>query len=219
MPTEALPSGAQLRLNMVNGQLRTSDVIDAEVLAAFLAVEREKFVAPAQARLAYVDVDIPATGPSGRRLLAPRTLGLLLQAATVSPGDRTLDIGGGSGYGAAILAAMGASVVALETETEAARAALAGVAGIEIVEGGLAEGAPAGAPNHIIVIHGAFQTIPETLLAQLGKNGRLVAVDARRGGMRGVVLEKAATGYGERSLFDVKADVLPGLERAASFAF
>jgi protein-L-isoaspartate(D-aspartate) O-methyltransferase len=88
-----------------------------------------------------------------------------------------------------------------------------------MVAGGWAVGAPAGAPYDIIVIHGAFQTIPETLLAQLGKNGRLVAVDARRGGMRGVVLEKAATGYGERSLFDVKADVLPGLERAASFAF
>ena len=70
------------RLRMVNGQLRTSDVTDMSVLAAFLEVPRERFVAPALMNLAYVDQDLPAAGATdGRRLLAPRTLALLLQAA------------------------------------------------------------------------------------------------------------------------------------------
>ena len=57
------------RLNMVNGQLRTGDVVDQRVLAAFLETPRERFVAPAFASLAYVDRDLPALGAKTRRLL------------------------------------------------------------------------------------------------------------------------------------------------------
>lgn len=103
------------RLRMVNGQLRTSDVTDMSVLAAFLEVPRERFVAPALMNLAYVDQDLPAAGATdGRRLLAPRTLARLLQAAATGPGDRALDVAGGSGYSAALLNHIGASVVSVE---------------------------------------------------------------------------------------------------------
>ncbi|MGD0642602.1 MAG: protein-L-isoaspartate O-methyltransferase, partial [Roseiarcus sp.] len=86
------------RLHMVNGQLRVGGVTDLNVLAAFLDTPREAFVAPAQAGLAYLDCDQPALGSSDRRLLAPLTLARLLQAATVAPGERALDVAGGSGY-------------------------------------------------------------------------------------------------------------------------
>jgi hypothetical protein len=78
------PQPAAQRMHMVNGQLRTSDVTDLSVLGAFLDVPRERFVAPALAQLAYVDQDLPAAGGAGRRLLAPRTLALLLQAAAIA---------------------------------------------------------------------------------------------------------------------------------------
>ena len=135
------------RLRMVNSQLRTSDVTDMSVLAAFVEVPRERFVAPALMNLAYVDQDVPAAGATdGRRLLAPRTLALLLQAAATGPGDRALDVGGGSGYSAALLDHIGASVVSVESDRGAskfAREALAGRAGIRIVEGDLAAAARA----------------------------------------------------------------------------
>jgi protein-L-isoaspartate(D-aspartate) O-methyltransferase len=220
MPTSpSAPGPAEQRLNMVNGQLKTSGVTDAEVLAAFLAVEREKFVAPESARLAYRDQDCPASGPPGRKLLAPRTLGLLLQAARVAEGARALDVGGGSGYGAALLARMGARVVALESDAAAARAALTGVPGIELVEGDLAAGVPSRAPFEVILIHGGFETLPERLLAQLAGRGCLVGVDARGRGSRGAIVEKAANGYSERALFDAGADVLGPFKRMPSFAF
>ena len=73
------------RLHMVNGQLRTSGVRDLSVLAAFLEVPREQFVAPDRSGLAYLDQDQPAAGSNRRILLAPRTLALLLQAAAISP--------------------------------------------------------------------------------------------------------------------------------------
>jgi protein-L-isoaspartate(D-aspartate) O-methyltransferase len=213
------PGPAEQRLNMVNGQLKTSAVTDPSVLAAFLAVSREIFVAPAYARLAYLDQDQPATGPAGRRLLAPRTLALLLQAARIDPATRALDIGGGSGYGAALLAHMGATVVALESDATAARAALAGVQGIETVEGDLAAGAPSRAPFDVILIHGAFEILPAALLDQLAKGGRLLGVDARDRASRGVIVDKAASGYSERGLFDTNAKVLDSFERERSFAF
>src|ERR1700691_4814269 len=110
---------AAQRLAMVNGQLRTCDVTDVSVLAAFLDVPRERFVSPSLAKLAYVDRDVPAANADARRLLAPRTLARLLQAAEIAPGERALDVGGGAGYSAALLQQLGASVVAIESDPRA----------------------------------------------------------------------------------------------------
>src|SRR5208337_3542239 len=96
------------RLAMVNGQLRTGDVVDQEVLAAFLETPRELFVAVAFQPLAYLDRETPALGAKTRRLLRPLTLARMLQSAGVKSGERALDVGGGSGYGAALLDFMGA---------------------------------------------------------------------------------------------------------------
>ena len=113
------------RLHMVNSQLRTGGVVDKAVLAAFLDVPRQRFVAPEHESLAYLDRELPARGAKVRRLLAPMVLARMLQAATVVPSDRALDVAGGSGYGAAILAAMGAKVVLLESDAGAAEKAKA----------------------------------------------------------------------------------------------
>lgn len=210
------------RLHMVNGQLRTSDVRDAAVLAAFLAVPRERFVAPARSRLAYLDQDQPAAGSTRRRLLAPRTLAGMLQAAAIAPGERVLDVGGGSGYCAALLVHMGATVVALESDVgalAAAREALAGSPNLTFVEGDLAAGAPGRGPFDAVIINGAFETTPAALCDQLATGGRLVGVDARSGAARAVIFDKSAAGFSERSLFDATADVLDGFSRAASFTF
>ena len=220
MASQPLNDGmAERRLHMVNSQLRTSDVHDARVLAAFLDTPRERFVASPMANLAYLDQDVAASGPEGRKLLAPRALALLLQAADVQPGDRALEVGGGSGYGAALLASLGAKAVALETNSAAARAALSGVDSVEIVEGDLAKGCAAKGPYDVILVNGAVQNMPPALLDQLAVGGRLVAIDAREGSGRGVILEKSASGHGERAFFDARADILPGFERALAFAF
>ena len=207
---------------MVNGQLRTSDVRDPAVLAAFLAVPRERFVAAARSGLAYLDRDQLAVGSQRRKILAPRTLALILQAAAIAPGDRVLDVGGGSGYTAALLEHMGASVVAIETDPgalQAARGALAGRPNITIVEGNLAGGAPDRGPFGAIIINGAFETTPSVLLDQLAAGGRLVGIDARDGAKRAVIVDRSAVGFSERTLFESAAQVLEGFVRAPAFAF
>jgi protein-L-isoaspartate(D-aspartate) O-methyltransferase len=210
---------------MVDGQLRVGGVTDLALLAAFLDTPREAFVAPAQAALAYLDCDQPALGSSGRRLLAPLTLARLLQAATVAPGERALDVAGGSGYSAAILEQLGASVVALESDpgaAEAARRALAGHAAIEVVEGDLAAGARERGPFDVILVNGAFESLPEALVAQLAEGGRLVGVEARAGAQdaqEAVLIERSAAGISRRTLFETRAAAIEAFRRAPSFAF
>jgi protein-L-isoaspartate(D-aspartate) O-methyltransferase len=217
--TQAL---TELRLHMVNGQLRTGGVTDLSVLGAFLDTPRESFVAPSQAALAYLDSDQPALGSSERRLLAPLTLARLLQAASVAPGERALDVAGGSGYSAAILERMGASVVALESDAggaDAARRALKDRAGIEVVVGDLAAGAPDKGPFDVILVNGAYESPPDALIAQLAEGGRLVGVEAQSGAQEAVLIEKSAAGISRRTLFETRVATIEAFRLAPSFAF
>ncbi len=222
MTTTSAETYRALRLSMVNSQLRTGDVVDQEVLAAFLETPREQFVAPSFAELAYLDRDAPALGARNRRLLPPLTLARMLQAAAVAPGDRALDVGGGSGYGAAILARMGAKVVALESDAgaaEAARAALSGAENVTVVLGPLDAGAKKLAPFDLIVVEGAFRVAPDALLALLADGGRLVGVDAIMGASQAALYERRGAAMSRRALFETIAQTLDGFEAPASFAF
>lgn len=210
------------RWNMVNGQLRTGGVVDKALLSSFLTVARQHFIAREHAWLAYLDREVPARGAKVRRLLAPMTLARMLQAAKVVPGDRALDVAGGSGYCAAILDAMGAKVVLLESDAgvaEVAKAELRGRANITVVLGPLDSGAAALGPFDLIVVEGAFAGTPHNLLALLADPGRLVGVDAALEASQAVLYEKAGGAIGRRALFETRADVLDGFQRKASFVF
>ena len=210
------------RLHMVNSQLRTGGVVDKALLAAFLDAPRQRFVAPEYESLAYLDRELPARGAKARRLLAPMTLARMLQAAAVVAGDRALDVAGGSGYGAAILDAMGAKVVMLESDVGAAEAAKAELhrrANIIVAVGPLDSGAAGLGLFDLIVVEGAFGIAPESLLALLADPGRLVGVDAISQPSQAVLYEKAGGAISRRALFETKADFLDGFQPRASFVF
>jgi protein-L-isoaspartate(D-aspartate) O-methyltransferase len=210
------------RLNMVNGQIRAGGVVDKAVLAAFLEVPRQRFVAPGHASLAYLDRELPTRGAKFRRLLTPMVLARMLQAATVVPNDRALDVAGGSGYGAAILAAMGAKVVLLESDAGAAEAAkteLHNRVNVTVVVGPLDSGAAALGPFDLIVVEGAFGVFPHSLIALIADPGRLVGIDASSEPSQAVVYKKNGAGISRRPLFETKADLLDGFRPGVSFAF
>jgi len=210
------------RLNMVNGQLRAGGIVDQAVLAAFLETPRERFVAPAFVSLAYLDRELPALGAKARRLLPPMTLARMLQAAMVNPGERALDVGGGSGYGAALLDSMGAKVVALESDAgaaAAARAELKGRANIVVIEGPLDKGAGELGPFDLIVMEGAFEVCPDGLISLLADPGRLVGIDASSGTSQAVLCEKTGGALGRRALFETRADPLDGFQPGVRFVF
>jgi len=210
------------RLHMVNGQLRTGGIVDKALLAAFLEAPRQRFVAKEFESLAYVDREWPARGGTKRKLLPPLTLARMLQAATVMSGDRALDVAGGSGYGAGLLAAMGAQVVLLESDpgaAAAARAELKSRANIVVVEGPLENGAADRGPFDLIVVEGAFAVSPDSLLALLADQGRLVGIDASGAPTQAVLYEKTGAALGRRTLFETRADILDGFQPRVSFAF
>jgi protein-L-isoaspartate(D-aspartate) O-methyltransferase len=210
------------RLHMVNSQLRTGGVVDKVVLAAFLEVPRQHFVAPEHEFLAYLDRELPARGAKSRRLLAPMVLARMLQAVSVVPSDRALDVGGGSGYGAAILAAIGAKVVVLESDTGAAETAKSHFhndVNVNVVVGPLDSGAAALGPFDLIVVEGAFGVFPDRLVGLLADPGRLVGIDASSEPSQAVVYEKNGGGISRRVLFETRAEILDGFKPEVSFAF
>ena len=210
------------RANMVDGQVRTNDVTNQRLVAAMRTTARETFLPPELAPVAYMSETIEAA--PGRYLLDPRTLSKLLQLADLKPGDSVLDVGGVTGYSAAIMAQIAARVTALEIDeaaVEQARGALAaaGIANVEIVAGPLATGHKAGAPYDVIVLNGAVPARPDALIEQLKIGGRLVGIVTDTGVGKAHIFVKTAAGLSSRVAFDATVARLPGFEIAPVFQF
>lgn len=174
--TLAPPDFAAARRHMIESQLRPSDVSDPVVIAAMAVTRREDFVPAAQKPLAYIDRAVPLDG--GRVLNPALSTGLLLTRAELSGSEKVLLIGAGTGYTAALLAGIVAKIVAVEDNralVEHARAALAGMANVTVVESALEQGHAAEAPYDLIIIDGAVQQVPDAIIAQLADGGRLLA--------------------------------------------
>lgn len=214
---------AAARANMVDCQLRTNKVRDARLLHAFETVPRELFVPENRRSIAYVDEDLQLS--PGRFLIEPMVLARLLQAANITPEDLVLEIGGASGYGSAILAYLGATVVSLESDKDLAAAAAEaqaklGIGNVLIVVGPLRHGYDKQAPYNVIVINGAVSEIPAAITDQLAEGGRLVGVVREDTGPgQAVLVERHGANISRRVLFDAATPVLPEFERTPGFVF
>ncbi len=221
---------ASARDHMVDGQVRPNKVIDPRIIRAMRRIPRERFIPPHLASLAYVDEDVPLD--RGRALMEPMVIARLVQLARVRDGERVLVVGAGPGYGAALLAACGGQVTALE-EDEAllaiARRMLPEFApGATLVAGPLAAGQAGGAPWDVILIEGAVRAIPPAIALQLNPaGGRLVTVltpgNVVSGG-QGVLAEPGQHGAPSAMLraapiFDCATPLLPPLLPAQAFQF
>jgi protein-L-isoaspartate(D-aspartate) O-methyltransferase len=204
-----------MRAAMVESQLRTSDVNDPRVIAAMAHLPREQFVPEEKRAMAYIDRPVPLS--ASRSLNPPLVIGRLLVESQVQAGDKVLLIGAASGYGAALLDALGARATALEEDP--ALVAMARANGVDVVEGALAAGVPAGAPYDVILIDGAVEEIPEAVLAQLAEGGRIAAGIVDRGVTRLCVGRKSGGTLGFTRLADIETVVLPGFAKPRSFAF
>jgi protein-L-isoaspartate(D-aspartate) O-methyltransferase len=219
---------AQARRTMVDSQLRTFDVFDIPVLAAMEAVPRERFVPPGREDLAYIDQDVPVSdgiaGAERRFMLKPMVLGRMIQALAVEPGEKALDVASGLGYGAAVLARLGARVVALESTDAAAQAArerLAslGIENVAAVSGPLDKGHPAGGPYDVILVNGLVEVRPQGLLNQLTDRGRLACIERQARAGRAVLYVRSGDAFGSRAIFDAGAPALPAFKAEPGFVF
>jgi len=219
---------SELRVKMVDGQVRTTDVTDAALLDAMLAVPREAFVGAALQALAYIDEDIRISdggdGGGARYLMEPSPLAKLLQLAEINASDSVLDVGCGTGYCAALLSGLAKSVIALESDAglaETAKAALSaqGCDNVTVVTGPLPQGHAAKAPYNVILIGGSVEEVPAALLGQLAEGGRLVAVEGQGNAGVARLFFKAGGVVTGRRAFNAAIKPLPGFERIHAFEF
>jgi protein-L-isoaspartate(D-aspartate) O-methyltransferase len=207
-----------LRVMMVDTQVRPSDVTKFPIIEAMLTVPREEFVPPALRAAAYVGGSVDLG--HGREVLEARSLAKLLDALDIQPAESVLDVGTGLGYGAAVMARLAASVVALEEDAdlaEGAKAALAGIGNVAVVAGALAAGHAAQGPYDVITVQGGVEQIPAALLAQLKEGGRIGAV-FMEGALGTVKVGLKTEGkISWRFAFNATAPVLPGFAAARAF--
>ena len=214
------------RQNMVDSQVRPSDVTDVRIIDAMRTVPREAFVPENQRALAYLDLDLDVGegGPAKRFLIKPVVTAKMLQAADIRDTDAVLVVGCASGYLAALVAKLARHVAATECDPSlAAKArdvfAELGIGNVTVKAAAVAEGDSENAPYDVIILNGATEIVPDGLYRQLKEGGRLVGVFAMTQPQRAVIVTRSHDDFGNRALFDAAIPVLPGFERPPAFVF
>ncbi|MDZ7863842.1 protein-L-isoaspartate O-methyltransferase [Acidovorax sp.] len=221
---------AQARYNMIEQQIRPWNVLDADVLDLLAVARREEFVPPAYRSLAFMDIEVPLLGSDaedavrlGHSMLQPRVEARILQDLAIKPTDRVLEIGSGSGYMTALLAARAQQVVSIEIVPELAEMARENLlsAGVQNAEVRLADGAngTTDGPFDVIVLSGSVAEVPAALFAQLRDGGRLGAIVGSEPVMRFTLTRRTGERFETTSPWDTIAPRLVGFPEPSGFTF
>jgi len=185
-------------------QLRRRGIRDERVLAAMATVPRERFVPAEDLRRAYADSALPIG--FDQTISQPYMVAATCELLGLSGDENVLEVGTGSGYAAAVLSELGASVTTIDRVPElAARAretlAATGYGDVEVVVGDGSLGVPENAPFHAIAVAAAAPRVPDSLYEQLAHGGRLVVPIGSRADQRLVLVVRSPEGPAEvRSL-------------------
>ncbi len=176
---------------MVADQIAARGVRDESVLKAMLEVPRHLFVPDHAQSSAYADYPLPIG--HDQTISQPYIVAFMTEALKIKPGSRVLEIGTGSGYQAAILAAMGCRVFSIEIIGELcdlARENLkkAGVANVTVIQGDGWFGLPAKAPFDGILVTAAPDHIPPKLVEQLRTGARMIVPVGPEGGTQSLTV-------------------------------
>ena len=210
------------RVQMVNQQVRAWQVLDERVLDAMRRTPREFFVPEKYLGLAFADTEIPLT--PDQHMLAPKIVGRLLQALGATAGMRALVVGCGTGFVAGCLAAMGASVRAVEIQPELAQAARrnlkrAGYGQVDVLTGDTFN-LDTGGDYALIAVCGALPLYDERFARALALGGKLfVVVGASQPQEAMLVTRTGAQSWDSQGLFETSVDPLEHAQRPERFNF
>lgn len=205
--TAAAEDFAAQRKLMVKQQLQARDISDTRVLKAMANVPRHRFVPSNLQQMAYQDTPLPIG--HGQTISQPYIVALMSQVLGVQPGQRILEIGTGSGYQAAVLAEMGATVFSIEIVSELGRIAkdtLNALAynTIHLKIGDGYQGWPEHAPFDAIIVTCAPTRVPKPLKTQLAEDGKMVIPVGEKHFQQLVMLSKKDGRIKQETIVDVR---------------
>lgn len=211
------------RFNMIEQQIRTWEVLDPVVLATLNDIPREAFVPEDYRGLAFADIEIPLA--DGQQMLSPKIEGRFLQALQLTKNDHVLQVGVGSGYLSALMAAHCAKVTALEVSPRLCQSAQhtlrkEGVHNVAVIEADGHQGYPAAAPYDAMVFTASSPLEPEGLRRQLAIGGRLLIVLGQAPVMQATLIQRVAeNSYKQDVLFETSLPEMVNATHAAAFSF
>jgi protein-L-isoaspartate(D-aspartate) O-methyltransferase len=210
------------RQQMIHQQVRAWDVLAPAVLDVLREVPREAFVPEAFRELAFADASIPL--PAGQSMLAPKIHGRILQAIDVRLGEAVLEVGAGSGYLTACLAALGGQVTSLEIHAELAALArsnlrAAGHPGVDVRDADATRWQPTQRYD-VVVLTGSLPEYDTRYQQWLNVGGRLFAVVGDGEPMTALLVTRSGDNeFGRSALFETAIDPLINARRPSRFVF
>ena len=216
---------AEARFNMVECQIKPGGARDYTITDLISAIPREEFVGSVQRNVAYGDLELVcAADEHSRTMLTPLAFARLAELAKLSKDDVVLDIAGGTGYSAAVLAGLTTTVITLEENEAFGEKASEiwqeiGIDNAVAVSGPLTEGQAKQGPFDVIFINGCVEDVPQALLEQLSPMGRLVCVKQVDGSQKAVIFNRIGDSFSSQVAFDLSAPRLEQFDLAKGFEF
>lgn len=213
----------EARFNMVEQQIRPWQVLDSKVLALLEKVQREDFVPVRYRKLAFADIAVPLE--CGQFMMRPKIEARMLQALDLREDETVLEIGTGSGFMTACLAALSKHVVSVEIFEELHREAAMQlqdkqITNVELFVGDVMGGWQPEQAHDVVVVTGSVPVIPEQFKGWVNPGGRLFVVTGDSPAMEARLLTRLdATQWSEESLLETDLARLVNAERPPQFEF
>lgn len=211
------------RFNMVEQQVRPWEVLDSRVLEVMETVHREDFVPVKYRKLAFADMAIPLA--DGQVMMKPTVEGRMLQAVNLGDDDTVLEIGTGSGFITACLAALARHVVSVDISAELHQAAKQRLAekkigNVELFQGDVMSGWQPEQAHDVVVVTGSVPSVPEQFKGWVNPGGRMFVVCGDSPAMEARLLTRLdVTEWREESLFETDLPRLVNAEEPPQFVF
>jgi len=213
----------EARFNMVEQQIRPWQVLDSKVLALLEKVQREDFVPVRYRKLAFADIAVPLE--CGQFMMRPKIEARMLQALDLREDETVLEIGTGSGFMTACLAALSKHVVSVEIFEELHREAAMQlqdkkITNVELFVGDVMDGWQPEQAHDVVVVTGSVPVVPEQFKGWVNPGGRLFVVTGDSPAMEARLLTRLdATQWSEESLLETDLARLVNAERPPQFEF
>lgn len=213
----------QARFNMVEQQIRPWEVLDSRVLSLLESIHREDFVPVRYRKLAFADLSVPLN--CGQVMMRPKIEARMLQALELREDETVLEIGTGSGFITACLAALSKRVVSVEIFGElhdeaALKLEDKNISNVELFTGDAMRGWQPEQAHDVVVVTGSVPEVPEQFLGWVNPGGRMFIVSGESPAMEAKLLTRLdVTEWSEESLLETDLPRLVNAEPPEEFEF